>query len=166
MPGASIAADAVFDRRSRLPATRSISRGRQAARPQQPQFVALDLDDGRFDADGARARIEDQLDLVAEIGVDMCGAGGADPAGCVGARCGERPAEGADQLARKPLRHPDADRIETGGCQRMDRAFRLQAAGPASAAPARRLRPVRARPDRTPHIPRPSQDPPYGRSAD
>src|SRR3546814_4225171 len=82
--------------------------------------VALHADDRRFHAHCGRAPVDDQLELVAEIAGDMSGACRADLAGGIGARGGERPVECADERGGEALGNPDADRVEPGGCKRMD----------------------------------------------
>ena len=77
--------------------------GGDAAGPQQPQPLALDLDDRRFQADRRRPAVDDQRHPVAEVGRDGCGRGGADAARRVGARRRQRPAEPRDErLPPKP----------------------------------------------------------------
>src|SRR5690349_16544305 len=91
--------------RSRSAAYRS-----QAAPAQQRRGGARQVDDGRLDADGAGATVEDVVDVAAEVGDHVIGGGRADPAEAVGAGGGDRAAERLEQGVGQGMgRYPDAD---------------------------------------------------------
>ena len=53
------------------------------------EWLGGEVEDGGFDADGAGAAIEDEIDGIAKFIADMLGAGGADAGGAIGAGGGE-----------------------------------------------------------------------------
>jgi hypothetical protein len=83
--------------------------------PQQPQIIAVDRDDRRFETMLGRATIDDQRDAAVQAGEHMLGPGRADPAARIGGGRGERPAAGGDQRAhRRMRRRPQRDRRQAG----------------------------------------------------
>jgi len=99
-----MAAEAFFGRSSLTPARRSIS--------------SVTMPPG--------TAIENEIDLLPEVGLHMGRTCRADLARTIGAGGGERFAEPADKIAGKTLRHANADGIEPGRRQRMNVAFRFQ----------------------------------------
>ena len=98
------AAPSVGDRQaiaSARPSTRSIASRGSAAGPQQRRLADAG-DDGRLDADRARAAIDDQIDAAAQVGEHVRGAGRRDVAGAIGRWRHHRPAEGARAMRAPP----------------------------------------------------------------
>ncbi len=93
--------------------------GAQDARP-----VVQQAEHGGFDPDRARAAIDHELDLVAEIGEHVVGAGRRQAAGRIGARRRQRQASHHQQGLRDVVRrHADRDAVEPGGGQQRDAAI-------------------------------------------
>src|SRR5690606_24843515 len=90
------------------------------------QPIAVNLDDGGFDADAAWTGIEDQIKLVAKIDRDSMGACRADAAGRVGAWCRHRTIQLPDDIAHPAKRHTDSKRLQSRRHKRMDGAIRIR----------------------------------------
>ena len=124
MPGAST--PAAPPRSSGLPSTLSMSsaatppgRSNRTALPS-----ALTMVDSRPTGVGPPSTISGMREP--EIGFDGGSRRGAHPARGIGAGCGKRAAERGDQLGAETLGHPERDRAEAGGDQRVDRRARLE----------------------------------------
>ena len=88
----------------------------EAAGTEQHGHLAVQADNGRFEANRRRPGVEYDGDQVAEIRRHVRRSGRADMAGAVGAWRGERPAEGRQKLMRHRMGgDPDGDRAEAGG---------------------------------------------------
>ena len=118
MPGASIAAPSRLA--SGRPSSASISSAADAAGPEQARHAVFDLDDGRFDAYRRRPAVDDEANAVAKIIRHRLRRRGADAARAVRAWRGDRPAETRDQPGGEAARHPQRDRVQSGGNQRVD----------------------------------------------
>src|SRR5690606_7874944 len=92
----------------------------QTARAQQMGFAILDLDDRRFEPDGAGAAIENEINLVAQISADGLRGRSADLARGVGAWSGNRMPKLADDLTDEAARHAHGERRESGRHERMN----------------------------------------------
>ena len=66
---------------------------RHAAGPEQGRAGAGEVDDGRLDADGTRAAVEDQVDAVAQLGPDVVGRRRAYAVRPIGTGGGDGPVE-------------------------------------------------------------------------
>ena len=77
--------------------------GRDATRAQHLRRVDGAVDDRRLDTDRARPAVEDEVDVVAEVGAHVIGSRRADPAEAVGRRCGQPAAEAGQQLQRQRM---------------------------------------------------------------
>ena len=120
MPGAVIGSPAAA-RSSFAPSAASIaSAGMPPGRSSRGVFAGK-RDDGRFQPDRAGSGVEHQRDGVAELVDDMLGARRAEPAGAVGARRGERAAEGRDDGLRAGRAGRGARSWQPGGDERMHR---------------------------------------------
>ncbi len=60
-------------------------------------IVLAAVDDGGFEADARRPAVEDQVDVRAEVGVDVGRGGGADPSEPVRGRGGDAAAEPGEE---------------------------------------------------------------------
>ena len=84
--------------------------GRNAAWPKHLWRIDGAVDDRRFDADRARAAVEHEVDIVAEVGANVIRSGRADTAEAVRRRCGESSAEPGQQFQRQRMSgHTHAD---------------------------------------------------------
>ncbi|MEA3042375.1 MAG: hypothetical protein QOH47_213 [Sphingomonadales bacterium] len=72
-------------------------------RAEQAGPAVRQRDDGRFQAMGSGAAVDDQRYAPAEAGEDVGGAGRADPAADIGGRSGERPAGGFNEGAHRRM---------------------------------------------------------------
>ncbi len=138
MPGANGASSATTAAASAWPSTRFDIVAGKPAGPQQSRLADA-RHDGGFDADGAGAAVDHQVDAAAQVGQHMGGVGRRHMAGTVGRGRHHRPAEGLEQGRRYPVRrNPHRDAVEPGQRQ----------IGHAAVRPFRQHQGQRARPER------------------